>query len=113
MLMLFHLFIPALTNITAWSTNPPKTLGARTWQFWDPRPGVNIERLSQTLGPIVVNLGIHLQWQNDVAAYNLIPVLEWLNEKGWLDAFGEGLLDGLRDTQARGVGLAAEWNARR
>jgi hypothetical protein len=104
MLMLFHLFIPTLTNITAWSTKPPKTLGARTWQFWDARPGVNIERLCQTASPILVNLGIHLQWQNDAAAYHLVPVLEWLNEKGWLDGIGKGLLDGLHRTQARGEG---------
>ena len=104
MLMLFHLFVPVLTNITDWRTEPPESLGGRTWQFWDERSGANIERLCQTASPMLVNLGIHLQWQNDHAAYNLIPVLEWLDGKGWLDAFGKGLLDGLRGTKARGLG---------
>ena len=55
---------------------------------------------------MLVNLGVHLQWQNDQAAYKLIPVLEWLDGEGRLDPIGKGLLDGLRGTQARGVGPA-------
>lgn len=76
------------------------------WQFWDSRPGANITRLCRTAAPILVNLGAHLQWQNDLAAYNHVPALEWLDSKGYLDDMGRGLLDGLRGTQAKGIGPA-------
>jgi len=102
--MLFHMFVPVLTNFTSWSTDPPESLESRTWHFWDSRPKANIERLCQRAGPILVNLGIHLQWQNDHAAYNLVPVLEWLDGNGRLDQIGKGLPDGLRQAQASGVG---------
>jgi len=105
-LMRYHQFIPVLTGITKWNVNSPDILEARTWQFWDSRPGVNIARLCQTVSPMLVNLGAHLQWQDDSTAYLLIPILEWLDAKGSLDDMGKGLLDGLRGTQARGVGPA-------
>lgn len=106
MLMRYHQFIPVLTGITRWSTNSPEILETRNWQFWSPVPGINIPRLSQTSAPMVVNLGIHLQWQNDVAAYRLVPILEWFDAHGHLDPIGRGLLDGLRATQAAGGGPA-------
>lgn len=107
-LMRYHQFIPVLTGITGWRKNLPEVLEARTWQFWDARPGANIARLCQTAAPMLVNLGAHLQWQNNQAAYKLVPVLEWLDGQGHLDPMGKGLLDGLHRTQAKGVALAEE-----
>ena len=106
MLMRFHQFIPFLTGITQWRTNAPEIFEARTWQFWDSKPGANIPRLCETVSLVLVNLGAHLQWQNDQAAYKLLPVLEWLDAKGYLDPMGKGLLEGLQRTQARGEGPA-------
>lgn len=105
-LMRFHQFIPVLTGITGWKTNSLDDLEVRTWQFWDSRPGANIRRLCQTASPMLVNLGAHLQWQDNWAAYKLVPILEWLDEEGCLDEMGKGLLSGLHGTQERGVGPA-------
>jgi hypothetical protein len=104
--MRFQQFIPVLTGITEWDTNGPEVFQTRTWQFWDRRPGANIDKLCRTVGPMLVNLGAHLQWQDDSAAYRLIPVLEWLQDQRQLDEIGVGLLRGLRDTKERGVGPA-------
>lgn len=38
-LMRYHQFIPVLTGITGWRTDPPDVLEVRTWMFWDSRPG--------------------------------------------------------------------------
>jgi hypothetical protein len=105
-LMRYHQFIPVLGAITKWTTNSPDILEGRTWQFWAAEPGANIARLCQTAAPMLVNLGAHLQWQNDLAAYKLVPILEWLNGVGQLDPMGKGLLEGLQRTQAKGVGPA-------
>src|SRR5262245_20707429 len=59
--------------------------------------------LSDSSTPFV-NLGIHLQCQNDQAAYKLIPILEWLKQEGYLDQTRESLLDGLRKTESKGIG---------
>ena len=74
--------------------------------YWDLTPGRNIAALASVVAPAVVNLGVHLQWQDDWDAYRLIDVLEWLQSKGALDAFGDGLLKGLRATRALNVGPA-------
>jgi hypothetical protein len=103
MLMRYHQFIPWLTGITKWTTNCPDPIESRTWQFWDMHPGANIDRLCKTAAPMLVSLGVHLQWQNNPEAYELLPVLEWLEEKGHLDPMGKGLLGGLRETKARGA----------
>jgi hypothetical protein len=103
-LMRYHQFIPVLDGITRWRTDYPDGLGVTTWQFWDSRPGANIARLCATAGPMLTNLGAHLQWQDDWAAYKLVPILEWIDAQGHLDSMGKRLLDGLRGTQARGVG---------
>jgi len=103
-LMHFQQFTPVLAGITGWRTDPPEILERRIWQFWDSRPGANIDRLCDSTAPMLINLGAHLQWQNDRAAYNLIPLLDWLDLRGQLDPMGQGLLNGLRETQARGVG---------
>jgi hypothetical protein len=57
---------------------------------------------------MLVSLGTHLQWQNDREAYELLPVLEWLDGRGHLDPMGKGLLEGLRRTKERGVGPREE-----
>jgi hypothetical protein len=103
--MRYHLFIPVLTGITGWRTNLPESYEARIWQFWASQPGANIPRLCQTAAPLVVNLGMHLQWQNDAGAYTIVPLLEWLECGGHLDDIGKGLLDGLRRTREASVGL--------
>ena len=103
-LMRYHQCIPVLDGITQWRTDYPDALGVTTWQFWASQPGANIARLCGTAGPILTNLGVHLQWQDDWAAYRLVPILEWIDTQGHLDSIGKGLLEGLRGTQARGVG---------
>jgi hypothetical protein len=52
----------------------------------------------------LVNLGIHLQWQNDPSAFALIPTLEWLNERRELGGIGQGLLARLIENRRNGVG---------
>jgi hypothetical protein len=103
-LMRYHQGIPVLDGITEWKTDYPQALEVRTWQRWNSQPGANIAHLCQTIAPMLINLGAHLQWQDDWAAYKLIPVLEWINERGQLDRMGQGLLEGLLGTQARGIG---------
>ena len=49
---------------------------------------------------------MNLQWQNDQAPYLFIPLLEWIDGQGVVDDMGRGLLSGLRETHARGVGPA-------
>jgi hypothetical protein len=106
MLMRYLQGIPVLTGITQWQTNSTDGIVPNIWQFWSSVPGANIAGLCQTAGPILTNLGAHLQWQNDQAAYLLVPVLEWIDGLGQLDDMGRGLLNGLRETQSRGVGPA-------
>jgi hypothetical protein len=100
-------FIPVVTGITEWETNRPEGQQTRTWQFWNRTPGANIDRLCRTAAPMFVNLGAHLQWQDDGSAYALIPVLEWLEARHQLDEIGVGLLNGLRKAKSRGVGPAS------
>lgn len=106
--MRFQQFIPVLSGITEWETNRPQVSQTRTWQFWDRTPGANIDRLCRTAAPMLVNLGAHLQWQDNPSAYALIPVLEWLESRHQLDEMGVGLLNGLRSTKSRGVGPASD-----
>jgi hypothetical protein len=105
-LMRYHQFIPAIVGFTEWTTNSPEVKSV-IWHFWDARPGVNLPRLIQTASPLLVNLGIHLQWQNDEAAYKLIPILEWFEACGHLDDIGKGLLNGLRNAKETGAGPAS------
>lgn len=72
--------------------------------YWSRIPGENIVELMKAVEPSLVNLGVHLQWQNDRSAYRLIDVLEWLNENSQLGAFGRGLLDGLKNARDAGAG---------
>ena len=101
-LMRFQQFIPFLTAPTKWATNSVPTEVLK-WQFWDLRPGANLPRLCQNAAMILTSLGTHLQWQNDKAAYELIPVLQWLRQQGSLDSMGDGLLNGLLATEAKGI----------
>jgi hypothetical protein len=55
---------------------------------------------------MLVSLGTHLQWQNDRTAYDLLPVLRWINNQGLLDPMGQGLVEGLERAQAKGGGPA-------
>jgi hypothetical protein len=103
-LIRFQQFIPVLSGITEWRTGTLAPRVIKTWQFWAAEPGENIGRLCDTAAPLVVNLGIHLQWQNDNAAYTLLPVLQWFRQHGRLDQIGLGLLSGLESSQAAGLG---------
>lgn len=103
-LIRFQQFIPVLSGITEWRTGTLAPHVMKTWQFWAAEPGENIARLSETAAPLVVNLGIHLQWQNDEAAYALLPLLQWFCRNGRLDQIGLGLLSGLESSHAAGLG---------
>jgi hypothetical protein len=80
-------------------TRPRKIKG---WMGWSPIAGQNIDDICRSFEPAITNLGVHLQHQDNVAGYNLIPVLEWLESTGRISAFGAGLLKGLKETQASG-----------
>jgi hypothetical protein len=103
-LMRYLQSVPVVTGITCWSTCPPEVFETGISYFWNSQPGRNIAVLCATVAPMVVNLVVHLQWQNDHAAYRFLPVLEWLEARGELDPLGKGLLESLRKTQAIGVG---------
>jgi len=104
----YQQFIPWLRGIIDWRTNSPEVLKVVEWQFWDRQPGANIARLCQTAAPMLVSLGTHLQWQNDRAAYDLLPALRWINNQGLLDPMGQGLIEGLEKAQAKGGGPAVD-----
>jgi len=99
------LSVAYLEGMYEWFTNdfdftkPCKIKGMMTWS---PVPGQNIENICRVFEPTITNLGANLQWQNDLAAYKLIPALEWLESRGWLSGFGVGLLKGLKDTESQG-----------
>lgn len=101
-LIRFHLGVAVLEGITSWSTNGDQ-FRVQKFMFWSRAPGANVERLCSTIEPILVNLGVNLQWQNDVAAYAFIPMLEWLADRGYLDELGKGLLEGLRQSRTSGL----------
>lgn len=90
-------------GIGAWATNgnEVKLYQSMSWNF---APGANIETLIRSSLPAVANLGVHLQWQNNPAAYSLVPFLEWVDSLGLLNPMIKGLLTGLKDTQAQGRG---------
>lgn len=62
--------------------------------------------LFQALQPALVNLGANIQWQDDAAAFALIPILEWAAGAVGLSPFGKGLLEGLRRARDLGVSPA-------
>ena len=88
-----------------WFTNDfdfAKPRKIKGWMAWSPVPGQNIEDICKVFEPAIANLGVHLQHQDDLAAYKLIPALEWLESRGWLSGFGVGLLKGLKETESQG-----------
>lgn len=103
-LMRYLQSVPVVTGITCWRTDPPDVLETGVSYFWNSQPGRNVAPLCATVAPMIVNLAVHLQWQNDHAAYKFVPLLEWLEARGELDLLGKGLLEGLRKTQDLGVG---------
>lgn len=72
--------------------------------YWSLVPGENIDALVDTVTPALVNLGVHLQWQNNSDAYKFIGALDWIDRRGGLDEMDRGLLRGLIETRDRGVG---------
>jgi hypothetical protein len=103
-LMRFHQSIGTLEVFNRWRTNSVDQMGIQVIQYWSPSPGENLDRICATGEPLLVNLGIHLQAQNDSSAYSLIPVLEWINARQQLGEIGKGLLRNLIDTRDRGIG---------
>jgi hypothetical protein len=91
-MMRFLQGVPVFSGFTSWQTNSVSGLRRSISQHWSATPGENITSLCQTAEPLLVNLGIHLQWQNDPSAFALIPTLEWLNERRELGGIGQGLL---------------------
>ncbi len=102
----FQQFIPWLHGITSWHTNSLEKMKTINWQFWDRQPDANLSRLCQTVSPILVNLGTHLQWQNEMIAYDFLPLLKWINSRGLLDPMGQGLIENLERAKAKGGGPA-------
>ena len=78
------------------------------WMAWSSIPGQNIDDICRTFEPTITNLGAHLQRRDDLAAYKLIPALEWLESSGRLFGFGAELLKALKETQAQGKSPGAK-----
>jgi hypothetical protein len=105
-LLRLHQGVRVLNAPMKWSTNS-MGFAAGTLMAWNWQPGVNLQPLLQAFVPVLVNLGVHLQWQDNMDAYKLIPILQWMNKSGQLDELGKGLLKGLRETKAAGESPAA------
>ncbi len=103
-LLRYQLGVAVHECVQQWRTNEFGGLYCTKGMFWSSVPGENVARLLEALVPCVVNLGVHLQWQNDRDAYRLLDVLAWLDERGALDSMDRGLLQGLRHTRELGVG---------
>lgn len=103
-LLKFQLRVAVHECVQNWSTNAfghPLVLNKA--MFWSAAPGDNLRELASALAPALVNLGVHLQWQKDRDAYSFIDVLDWLDQRGDLDAMGKGLLEDLRRTHSHGL----------
>ena len=79
----------------SWSTNSAANLKSQR-MYWSPVPGANVRGIAEAVQPALVNLGANLQYQDDIAAFTLVPLLDWLKEQGILSPFGRGLLGQLR-----------------
>jgi hypothetical protein len=108
-LLYFFQGVAVHERLASWATNDfiSQAVYHRA-MYWDMTPGKNISALAAVVAPGVVNLGIHLQWQDDRDAYRLIDVLEWLQCKGALDGVGDQLLKGLRTTRDLNIGPAPD-----
>jgi hypothetical protein len=102
-LLLFRLRVAVHECVEKWTTNVGPSALSRA-MFWGTSSGENLDELATALEPVALNLGVHLQWQNDKAAYQFIDVLEWLHQKKGLDPLGRGLLEGRKNTRAKGLG---------
>jgi len=92
-------------GVYEWFTNDfdfARILKIKSFMAWSPIPGQNINDICLVFEPVITNLGAHLQHQDDLAAYSLIPALEWLQSRGRISGFGAGLLKGLKGMQAQG-----------
>ena len=65
--------VPVVIGFTSWQTNSLSGIRRSISQHWNATPGENIRSLCVIAEPLLVNLGIHLQWQDDRAAYALVP----------------------------------------
>jgi hypothetical protein len=88
-------------GIKEWATNDFTTTVVPLKQFmaWT-RSRQSVIELVKVLEPIVVNLGVHLQSQDDPAVFSMIPILEWFHSLNLLSGMGKGLLDNIERTQA-------------
>lgn len=102
----FHARIALTDFIQSWRTNTLTGVQPAQAMYWSPVPGANVRELIQALQPALINLGAHLQWQDNVAAYSVIPVIEWFNQLAVLPPFGQGLLEQLRQAKDAGVSPA-------
>ena len=105
-IMRFHQLVPYYTEQFQYVTNSPIS-PIRIAHYWDKRKGVNISHLAQNAAPLTISLATHLQWQDDTNAFMFIPILEWLEQNGWLDEMGKGLLKNLQNSQDQGLSPAA------
>jgi hypothetical protein len=102
----FHARIALADFMVSWRTNTLADAQLAQTMYWSPVRGANVRELVEALQPALINLGANLQWQDDIAAYSLIPMLEWVGQLGVLSPFGQGLLEGLRQTRDAGLSPA-------
>jgi hypothetical protein len=96
--------VPYVQGVREWATNDFKTTVITLKQFmaWSESRQTVID-LAKALEPLLVNLGVHLQSQDDRAVYSLVSLLEWIDSLNLLGRMGKGLLDGIKRTQAAGL----------
>jgi hypothetical protein len=98
----FHSGVPFVEAHYSWITN--EMPGAHQQLLtMSSTPGMNIPELARSLAPSVLGLGAHLQHQGNVAAFRLIPILEWLQENGFGNLMTGGLLEKLTRSRDEGV----------
>jgi len=95
---------PYVKGIKEWATNDfaRTVLPIKEFMSWSTSRQTAIE-LAMALEPLAVNLGVHLQLQDDRGVYSFIPLLEWLDSLKLLGGMGKGLLEGVKQTQAAGL----------
>lgn len=104
-LIRFQLRVAIVDHVQRWSTNEFNSQHVfERAMYWNSAPGMNIADLAQPAAEVLMNLGVNLQWQNNRDAYRLIEALEYLNDIDALDAMGQGLLKGLKETRDQGRG---------
>jgi hypothetical protein len=101
----FHAGVPFIDAMHTWTTNEFPTVYQELLAT-DPRPGMNIERLTRALAPSLLALGAHLQHQDDKAAFHLIPLLDWVQSRGYGNQLTPTLVEKLRRALNENVGPA-------